>query len=99
MYKTDDFISKKNEQGLLFLGYNGMFPIECRQASEFLESKFPQSVLRAGHHLWREDFLKIAYEKYPDTAKEVLGKNDNYYNYRDYIIELAISEIKNKLLK
>lgn len=98
MYKTDDFISKKNEQGLLSLGYEGTFPIECRQAAQFLEYKFPQSVLVKGLHWWRNDFIELSEKKYPSTAKEPFGKNDNYYNFRDYIIELAISEIKNKNL-
>jgi hypothetical protein len=98
MYKTDDFINKKNEQGLSSLGYSGTFPIECRQAAEFLESKFPQSVLRAGFHQWREDFIEIAREKYPNTAKEAFGIDNNLSNYRDYIIEIAISEIKEKKL-
>lgn len=99
MYKTDDFVSKKNKQGLVSLGYSGTFPIECRQAAEFLESKFPQSVLKEGYHnIWREDFVEIAMKKYPSTAKEPLGKDDSYHNFRDYIIELAISEIKEKKL-
>lgn len=84
-----DNITKENEQRLSSIGYTGNFPIVCRLASEWIEAHFPGAILKPGYHLWREDLMKIACEKYPDLTK-------NYYDRRNYIIELAIGEIKEK---
>lgn len=90
-----DNITKENEQRLSSIGYTGNFPIVCRLASEWIEAHFPGAILKPGYHLWREDLFKIAAQKYPAPANW-MEKDENYYNRRNYIIELAIGEIKEK---
>jgi hypothetical protein len=83
--KKDDFVTKDIEADIVALGYDGILPVEVRLVSEWLNSKFPNSTLREGYRLWREDLLKEAHIKYPF--------DDQHYDRRNYIIRLAIDEI------
>ena len=104
--KKGDFLTKETIDLLIGLGYTGSNRITVRIASEWLESKYPNSVLRKGYHLWREDLLAKAYEKYPQNSQDLIMPDPNqkdhnspnyYYTRREYIINLAIQEIKEKI--
>lgn len=82
--KKDDFVTKDIEADIVALGYEGILPVEVRLVSEWLESKFPNSILREGYHLWREDLYQNAYMKYPFH---------DFYERRNYIVRLAIDGI------
>jgi len=94
--KQDDFVTKDIEADIVALGYDGILPVEVRPVSEWLNEQFPNSVLREGHHLFREDLLLKAYEKYP-SKPECFHKFDEYYDRRNYIVRLAIDEILKKI--
>ncbi|MBK7362794.1 MAG: hypothetical protein IPJ01_10900 [Micavibrio sp.] len=82
--KKDDFVTKDIEADIVALGYDGVLPVEVRLVSEWLESKFPNSILREGYHLWREDLYQNAYMKYPFH---------DFYERRNCIVRLAIDGI------
>jgi len=82
--KKDDFVTKDIESDIVSLGYDGILPVDVRLVSEWLESKFPNSILREGYHLWREDLYQKAFIKYPFH-----DSNER----RNYIVRLAIDGI------
>lgn len=93
--KKDDFVTKDIERDIVSLGYNGILPIEVRPTTEFIESKYPNSILREGYHLWRKDLFEKACLKYP-YVDDVIKNDNKYYERRNYIVRLAIDEILKK---
>lgn len=100
--KKDDFLTKETVDLLVSIGYSGIDKIQTRNASEWLESKYPNSILRKGYRLWREDLLQKAYDKYPQNSNDLIiphgiksEEPNYYYARREYIVRLAIEEIKN----
>ncbi len=97
--KKDDFVTKDIEEDIIKLGYEGSFPVEVRPVSEWLNKKYHNSVLRHGHNLFREDLFQEACLKYPvynSMSLLIVSHKDDYYGRRNYIIRLAIDEIKYK---
>lgn len=90
--KKDDFVTKDIEDYIVSIGYDGILPIEVRPTVEFIESKYPNSILREGYHLWREDLFEKACLKYPCNGG-IMDKDNNYYERRNHIVLLAIDEI------
>lgn len=89
--KKDDNLIKKVENSLKSIGYKNKLPIEVRPASEWLEKNFPKSTIRENStHLFREDLYKEAYKKYPSNGWD----DDYFYERRNYMVKLAIDEIK-----
>lgn len=94
--KKDDFVTKDIEEDIVKLGYEGSLPVEVRPVCEWLNEKYPNSILRERYNLFREDLFQEACLKYPCYSFLIADNidKDDFYGRRNYIIRLAIDEIK-----
>lgn len=100
----NDYINEENEKLLLSIGYKGVLPVGCKDTAIWMEKHFPESILKKGWNLWRDDFMREAMIKYPFLEYEVsFGLRgslkdypDRFHSRRNYIIKLAITELVSK---
>lgn len=93
-YNEQDEINYENQSLMRKVGYQGDFPITVTMAADWLEEKYPGSVLKKDYRIFRGDLMNSAYEKYPPKSlSEILTPDADFYNRRRYILNLALNEL------